>query len=148
MSRFRCTRAAHLFLAAACCHAGIATATVSESPPQDVFGLVSGKWAWSDKADQCTENPHYISFAPDRKTAYFRVKKPFEHEGKMVSEYSYTVLYSEGNTITMLVNGETRRTDYGDRVVWVLILKDPATYKWRRTDWPPSNSTPNVRRCD
>jgi hypothetical protein len=135
-------------LATACAYCGLASGAVAVNPPQDVFQSVTGKWAWRDKPNQCDENPHYISFSPDRKTAYFRVAKPFENEGKMVSEYSYTVLYSEGATIAMLLNGETRRTDFGDRVVWVLILKNPTTYTWRRTDWVPSNSTADVGRCN
>jgi hypothetical protein len=139
-----------LVLAALIAISGSAISAAPETPTlnRDVFDLVSGKWAWTDKPDHCKENPHFISFSPDRKTAFFRVEKPFEVDGKMVTEYSYTVLYSEGNTITMFVNGEKRRTNYGDRVVWVLILKDPTTYAWRRTDWPPNSATPDVGRCD
>lgn len=149
MSNFFTLRSMLLIATAAFVFAHHSAGAASEaSSPGDVFQLTAGKWAWSNIPDQCSENPHYITFSPDRKTAQFRVDKPFQIDEKMVSEYSYTILSSEERSITMVMDGETRRTDSGDRVVWVLILKNPTTYAWRRTDWEPSRLTPDVARCN
>jgi hypothetical protein len=47
----------------------------------------------------------------------------------------------------MYLEDETRRTQAGDRIVWVLILQDPKTYVWRRTDWGADQSTKKILRC-
>jgi len=122
-------------------------ANTTQTTPRDLLGVLTGKWAWSDKPKGCTEDAHHISFSADAKRAIFRTEKPFEYKGKMISEYSYSVLYREDNRITMLLDNEDRRTQFGDRAIWVLILTAPDTYRWRRTDWASDTGTPDVKRC-
>jgi len=59
----------------------------------------------------------------------------------------YQVMYAEKNMITTVIDGEERRTDAGDRVVWVLVLNNPASYHWRRTDWKAEVRTAEIVRC-
>lgn len=115
---------------------------------EDIFRSLAGKWAWNHIPDQCSEDPHYISFSADRKTANFRVDRPFMRDDRLVTEYSYEIRQHDGNTLTMSMHDETRRTATGVPVVWVLILKDPKTYTWHRTDWESARVTPDVIRCD
>lgn len=124
-----------------------AEANSPRTSPGDLSSVITGKWAWADKQNGCAEEAHHILFSADGKRAHFRTLKPFEYKGKMISEYSYTVLYQEGNRITMLLDNEDRRTQFGDRAIWVLILATPDIYRWRRTDWAPDMATPDVKRC-
>jgi cell division septal protein FtsQ len=66
---------------------------------------------------------------------------------KTGSQYVYQVLYAEKNQITLLIQDEERRTELGDRVMWVLVLNDPNSYQWRRTDWKSDARTKEIVRC-
>jgi hypothetical protein len=118
------------------------------APDPALFKTVAGKWGWKDSdTSGCGSNFHTISF-PNDKTMTLTFSKPFKSvTGAMTNVSTYDVLYAEGNKITTLIQGETRRTDAGDRVLWVLILKDPNTYAWRRTDWRAEGMTKEIERC-
>lgn len=108
---------------------------------QDAFSLAEGKWgAINDGAGGCSDpkvNPHTIRFTSDRQTAIFQTDRPFKsQDGTMKNSYRYRVLASSGNTITMALDGETRKTDSGKLVVWIFILVNRDTYTWSRSDWP------------
>lgn len=60
---------------------------------------------------------------------------------------SYRILYFEGNDVTMFLEGETRETELGDKVVWVLRLRDETAFCWRRTDWPDYACTAELTHC-
>lgn len=109
----------------------------------DIFDLVQGKWAWADR--QCSHY-HYISFTPDHGRAQLQYYK----DGKASEpfESDYTVLYAEGNSITMLLDFEDRRTENGDRVIWVLKVKNRNVYCWRRTDMASDECSRDIRRCE
>lgn len=122
----------------------------AQNPPpnSDLFKTVTGKWGWKDSdTSGCATGPHTIAF-PSNKTAIFTHSKSFKSvTGEMTNTSTYDVLYAEANKITMYLQGELRRTEVGDRVLWVLILKDPNTYAWRRTDWPATSATKEIGRC-
>jgi len=115
----------------------------------EVFKLVEGTWGSKDPSTySCDQNPHTIKFTNDSSRAIFSVRKPIPMaDGRITDRYAYKVLYAEGHKITMMVEDEIRRTPQGDRVIWVLILRDKDTYYWRRTDWPAQNGTSDVVRC-
>jgi hypothetical protein len=127
-----------------------AAAPVTDNPAPDpkLFAKVAGKWGWKDyEPSNCANAPHTIAF-PDDKTMTITHAKEFKSvTGVMTNITTYDILYAEGNKITMLIRDETRRTEAGDRVVWVLILKDPNTYAWRRTDWKADSATKEIERC-
>jgi hypothetical protein len=77
------------------------------------------------------------------------MSKPYKSpEGKEVRAAVYKVLSINGDTITMFLNGETRRTEGGDPIVWTLVLLNDNAYVWRQTDWPPDGATVPYIRCE
>jgi hypothetical protein len=116
---------------------------VAENPKPDpsLFQVVQGTWAWKDIPESsCETKPYVLTFV--------------ENNTKMILKYPttgaevvYQVLYAEKNKITMLIEGEKRRTDFDDRVIWVLVLNNPNSYQWRRTDWKPDERTKEIVRC-
>ena len=59
----------------------------------------------------------------------------------------YKVLAVNGNVLTMFIEGEDRKTDGGDPVVWSLVLNGENEFYWRRSDWPKGMVTGSFRRC-
>lgn len=43
----------------------------------------------------------------------------------------YKVLYVDGNSVVMYLNGEDRKYKNGDRWVWVLQMENPNLFYWR-----------------
>jgi hypothetical protein len=109
-------------------------------PAATLLHDVEGTWGWKDYPDNsCEKSPHTLSFADGGKKMILKQKS-----GKVTV---YQVLYAENNQITMLIEGEERRTEFGDRVIWVLVLNNPNDYQWRRTDWKPQDKTKEIVRC-
>jgi hypothetical protein len=54
---------------------------------------------------------------------------------------------SDGRSIVIQYDGETRLDDKGKPVVWVLVMPDRETFLWHRVDWPFGAFTPPSRRC-
>ena len=112
----------------------------------DIFKAVAGKWAW--EGTSCSDSAHTLSFSADRAHMTYKAGKPFKSATGATTDTSrYNVLYAEDNKITMYLEGETRRTGNGDRVIWVLVLQNPDTYAWRRTDWAADSVTKKILRC-
>lgn len=130
-------------------------ATVSaraQAPPPPNAGLfqsVAGKWGWKDSPDySCETNPHFITYSESNRRLTLTHAKPFIGVGgQSKTDSVYDVLYAESNKITVYLQGETRRTKSGDRVIWVLVLLDKDTYAWRRTDWEADEMTKHIVRC-
>ncbi|MBI3703006.1 MAG: hypothetical protein HY244_03925 [Rhizobiales bacterium] len=119
----------------------IAAMAENPAPDADLFRTVAGTWGWKDHApSSCQTNPHTIVFSEGN-------SKMLLKHSKSANTTTYRVLYAEKNQITMLVDGEQRRTELGDRVIWVLDLKDSNTYAWRRTDWKRDSRTGDIVRC-
>jgi len=123
------------------------TPAASNPPPNaGLFNAVTGNWAW--EGTSCADSAHKLSFSENNTRMIYTAPKPFKSAtGEMTSISRYRVLYAEENRITAYIEGETRRTAAGDRVIWVLVLQDPKTYVWRRTDWPAGNATKKILRC-
>ena len=118
-----------------------AAIAANPEPNANLFRLVEGTWGWKDvPASSCEQNPHVLSFAEADKKMILKYPKTG-------AQYVYQVLYAEKNQITMLIQDEERRTELGDRVMWVLVLNDKSSYQWRRTDWKPDARTKEIIRC-
>jgi hypothetical protein len=118
-----------------------AAIAANPEPNPNLFRLVEGTWGWKDvPANSCEQNPHVLSFAEGDKKMILKYPKTG-------AQYVYQVLYSEKNQITMLIQDEERRTELGDRVIWVLVLNDKNGYQWRRTDWKSDARTKEIIRC-
>src|SRR5712671_499986 len=115
-------------------------------PMPELCELIEGTWGSKEPGIySCDQNPHTIKITEGNTRAVFTVRKPVPMaDGRVTDHYAYRILYAENNRITMMVEDEIRRTPQGDRVIWVLILRDKDTYFWRRTDWPAQNGTSDV----
>jgi hypothetical protein len=97
----------------------------------------------------CSRNPSSLSFSADRSRATFTFLRPAKiYNGSIVASVSYTVIGSDDDSITMTLDGEERRTDAGEQVVWVLHPIDrPDGFCWGRTDWDPKACVGREVRC-
>lgn len=118
-------------------HVGAADA---DDLPALIDNLSNGAWGWPEGENTCSLNPQRLEFSPDNETVTFRWSHT--HEPAL-----YQILYHDSNSITMILDGEDRLTDNGDRVIWQLRVKDADRFCWRRTDWPGYACTADLRRC-
>jgi len=95
---------------------------------------LSGKWAVSSESEGCETGALHIRFSDDQRYMYIEHGKPYMWHDQQINLTKYLLLYSEGSSITMYIEGEDRRTKQGDRVIWLIILKNPSEYAWRRYD--------------
>ena len=109
---------------------------------------VAGTWGTTGQL-ACDQAPQTISLIDRGERLLFRTPRPLRMlDGTMSDSVYYKVLKAEGERIWMFVEGEYRLTDAGDPVVWVLVMVDPNTFKWRRTDWSKESFTRPVKRCN
>ena len=111
----------------------------------DIFSVVEGTWDWAGRSETCKDNPHTISFSPDRATMILTFVKPLEGDTSRDTRYELREVTS--SSIRGFITDETRRTNDGELVVWDLVLMSPDSYGWHRTDWLPGMYTPEVVRC-
>ena len=102
------------------------------------------------------ENPHEISFTPDRRTLILTFRRPPEladglkpdpHQPLQV-RYEVREHSRRSLRVFLVQPPEARRTHQGRLVVWDLVLFGRDTYRWRQTDWPTGEYTRQVVRCD
>lgn len=133
-----------LFLAALLC------GPVAPASAQDIFDRFEGSlWAFPErKGMQCHENPHTITFNADRTQSFFDWDRLMTtYENKLAQHATYDVIDYDETSITLYLHGESRTTDSGSPVVWILRFPDDDTYCWDRTDWTPPLCTHLHVRC-
>lgn len=109
---------------------------------------VAGRWDWEDAEAFCDGNPHTISFSEDRTAMHIAFDKSWtDAEGEDHKEAIYDLQEMTPSHIRGFMQGEDRRTDGGDLVVWDLVLTGPDSYAWHRTDWVTGALTKEVHRC-
>ena len=108
-------------------------------PDAGLFQAVAGRWAMKNgEPNACADRAHSIRFE--------------QGNNKMIVEAKglrgvYNIIYAERNRIVAIIEGEERRTEEGDRVIWMLVLNSPSSYQWRRLDWGANDRTNEVTRC-
>lgn len=116
----------------------------------DVFDLASGLWGLPGDAElTCALNPHRVTFSPDRARASFRWDGPMiNYEGEVDQEGTYSVLDHGEDYLVLALDGESRLTQDGVPVVWIMRLRpDGSGYCWGRTDWAEEVCVDLYRRC-
>ena len=83
------------------------------------------------------EYHHTIVVSADKQRVTFKHVKPIESPNGKIDTYSYKVLYSSEDRVTMIKENETRTTPNGDRIIWELILEKSDYYRWRIYGAPP-----------
>lgn len=146
--------AAVLFLPAA--GLGQTTAPAPKPPAQSrkpsVYGLAEGTWDYAHGDSTCLGNRHTISFSPDRKEMLLTFEQPADSAtNQRVFRYRITaagagILADLPFVIRAKMEGETRKTNSGELVVWDLVMATPNRYHWHRTDSPGVGGA--IVRCD
>ena len=114
---------------------------MADELPALIGVLSDGEWGWPEGENTCPLNPQKLEFS--RSGEILTIRWNHTHDPAV-----YRVLYNDSDSITMLLNGEDRLTDSGDRVIWQLVVKGADRFCWRRTDWPGYACTPDLQRCD
>ena len=117
------------FLAAALILGLFANVSQAEGLRHIADALQNGQWGWPDGDNTCNKNPQTISFTDD--LSQMTIEWQHTH-----SAARYRILSWDDTSFSSLIEGEDRRSDAGDLVMWQLKLKSPAAYWWRPTDWP------------
>ena len=126
-------------------------ASLTAADAQDVFGSLRGQYgSASDPATSCAANPHTLDFMAQPPHALFNWTKPVaDAAGQMTTGERYDLLDHSDSTLTLRLEGDPRRTDTGDRPIWILRLTtQPEGYCWGRTDWPAVHCEDQQVRCD
>ena len=125
-----------------------------DSAARATFAYAAGTWDWHNGDSTCLGNTHTVAFSPDRRIMTITFKEPFDTAtGQRVATYRIIAAGSglaAGTpfAIRAAMEGETRRTDLGQLVVWDLLLASPNRYHWHRTDWADLGVTRAIIRCD
>jgi hypothetical protein len=126
-------------------------ASLTQAAAQDALDTFRGEYgSATDPATSCATNPHQLDFMAQPPHALFNWAKPWTDEaGNTVSDQRYDLLSTQGNTLILRLEGDTRRTATGDRPIWILRqTTQPQGYCWGRTDWPAIHCENQQLRCD
>ncbi len=115
-----------------------------------MYADLSGQWGWTgDPARSCGKNPHTLAFSADRRFLILRHRVPTRaFDGSQRSEAYYRVLQSSADSITLSLEGETRRQRDGRTVVWEIRLLSGSAYCWHRTDKSERSCSAPIVRCE
>ncbi len=107
-----------------------------------------GWWDWASKEQSCVDGPSLYTFSKngDKLLVYSTVGATFGH-GEPKNNLEYVIKEEVPHVLRMKGIGEHRTTDKGNLVTWDLVMKDPDTFCWHRTDWRDKACTKNLVRC-
>lgn len=114
------------------------------APPEtDIFAVVTGTWDQLDAENRCEDNPHAISFSPDRSVMIYEAREPWTGpSGIRHTRAEYEVIEYAPNRI------RGRMTSGGESLVWDLELTDPDTYGWQLAHFPIGAHFATSVRCE
>lgn len=116
----------------------------------DFFAALTGDYGRPFSAEYtCQKNPHHVSFSADHRRALFEWRQDIMgYDGSVRKTAEYTVLGSNSVGIIMRLDGESRLTDTGEPVVWIMRpTLGVDGYCWGRTDWPEAQCIAPHIRC-
>lgn len=104
--------------------------------PLSVF---AGDWKIVDpetgKVIQDCQKAQSFTVSADRKTVVLTEKWANNWTA------TYLVLHSEQDRVLMFIEGEKRRTELGDPILWWALFEGPDKFRWRQYDWAPDTRT-------
>lgn len=116
----------------------------------DIFDELSGTFgSLTNSETTCRLNPHRTVFSEDRATVSLKWMAAFtDYRGALRAEGLYTILGHDALSVTMRAEGETRLTEAGEPVVWIMRRTAGIDgYCWGRTDWPEARCIGVHVRC-
>lgn len=111
---------------------------------------MEGLWEAVDgQNNSCAVNPARLSVTRGPDHVSFDWPVPFVvFDGSLRSRVDYDLAEERPDALVLRLEGETRRTDGGERVVWLLRPNpDRSQFCWGRTDWPLIRCENTYRRC-
>ena len=125
---------------------GCSTVSVQSDLGGPIREVLVGNWQW--KGIPCDEAPSY-SFSNDGAFMYVRSERGMKmgDASKSYTDVTYMILDESSHVLRTQIDGEDRRTERGDIVVWDLVMLSQNGFCWHRTDWPAGSCTKVLRRC-
>jgi hypothetical protein len=128
--------------------ASIAWVAQAEPPRDPLLESFEGQWGLPGSSIACSGNEISLRFSDDGEWMDYLLAEPITiPDGSRTSQVRYRVHGVAGNSIRMALEGETRRTEAGELVVWDLVQTHPDVFCWHRTDWPVFACTSPRFRC-
>jgi hypothetical protein len=124
---------------------GAGTSVDPESKPLRFREIASGVWGLEHQDLTCKGNAHTIEFSDDGTIMTLRYTRGIG--GKPPTKVAYRVISEGPGYLRMRMEGEERKTDDGELVVWDLVLLSLDSYCWHRTDWQQGGCTQPAVRC-
>ena len=119
------------------------------APRREVVPALAGTWGWTqDHKRSCETNPHTLAFSADRHFLILRYRTPIKSYDKSARvEAYYRVLQIDESSVTLLLEGETRRQRDGRPISFELRLLSDTAYCWHRSDKSQRECSPPIVRC-
>jgi hypothetical protein len=114
----------------------------------DLQAQLTGRFGMPDTPDfTCEVNPITITFSADGLVMTSTMAQTIiDYEGKQRISGDYAVQGADAGGLALALEGESRLTDAGDPVVWVL-RPTPDGFCWGRTDWAETACESYHVRC-
>ena len=114
-------------------------AAAQDATAVDPLAVLSGAWEIVDTdsgnvALSCAEGQTFAVGADRRSIALSDTPS-----GRQFARY--IVLHSEPDRILAFIEGETRKTEAGDPIVWYAYFEGPDRFRWRQYHWPADART-------
>lgn len=125
---------------------GCTSTPTVERPLREV---VTGQWGWT--AEECRKSPKSISFSSDGGLMYYQSTPGASGlllGDQVLDKVTYQILGEGRRVLRTIIEGETRKTESGNVVMWDLVLRSNDSFCWHRTDWAANACTRPVSRCD
>lgn len=109
----------------------------SPAVAQAIFDAAPGLYGDAvDPATSCAANPHELSFIASPPHVLLTWSAPAtDPDGRRRTSERYDILGADDHSLTLRLEGDTRRTDDGGRPIWVMRMTQDG-YCWGRADWP------------
>jgi hypothetical protein len=116
----------------------VAHETTGVIPSNDALALIGGAWSIQREGRIDTPCTQRLTVSPDRKTVVLQDLADGPPPG---AKSEYLVLRVELSRVLTFIDGEKRLTDNGDPVIWWAVFDGNNRFRWRRTDWAPTEVT-------
>ena len=132
----------------------LALALLSSQPAWadgDTLSRLEGVYGSVGDAElSCATNAHRLSFASNPPHAFLEWQEDWVMDGGLLSNRAvYDLVGEAGDALILRLEGEHRRTDSGQRVIWIMRPNaDYSGYCWGRTDWPLVRCVDPQIRCE
>ena len=104
------------------------------SVPGDALDALEGRWVWTKDREElglkeaCRRRFEEYDISDDRRAVTYRIAV---REAGSPSTGVYRVLYVDGASVGLFLEGEDRRFDNGDPYIWIAVVDSLERFVWR-----------------